>query len=812
MRVDFEYSDQYYSRTNTIASQTVKTERGQFDFSYYNEKDNPRNPLLLNLSTSDKLYLSSIGDDLTKAFISGADTTTYTAGATLYKQIIVGGVTVYQYSTNPDSAIYQVKFTQVGTGLGSYILDNATTNARVYKYVGAGNGDYAPIQYIPTPKKKQMIQGSFVQNVSKHEQIYSDVAFSQNDINLYSTLDKGNDNGTSVHAGIKSTKRNIGLLNRYLLSSGLSYEFNGKNFSAIDRFRSADFERYWSEDITRFGNNNMVSGNLNYAKNANELISYSLNYRKKDTDLSGIQQQAQLYQKIGNLFFKGDMFLSEIETYRGKSNWERYNLNVYYKTNAFTPGFQYNTEKNSSADSVGRLIQSLMYYEEYKYYLTSNDTSKFKYRIDYSSRNDKLVYNGLLVPNTRSQTTSFTSGIKFNQDHQLNMVATYRYLANVGPTTTPNDETIMSRLDWNIGLLKRHIRSELTVTTGVGRQAKQQFIYQPVATGLGNYVWRDYNGDHIQQINEFVPKIYNDTAEFIKIYLPSNDYYKAYSSAINYRLDGSMPRKWKSSNRFMLKTLSKFSNTASLTLNKKTTDDNIWARFNPSSPNPNDTSLLAFQRVIRAVLFYNRSSSLFGMDLAYTSNQSRQFLTQGFENQLNDDLTYGLRSTFKRLYAWKVKLSTGFTNVNSDFNLTRNYYIVYKKFDNELAYQPRSNTRLTLLGGVAYKINTMPGGNGENALLYNIGTEMKLNKLSKRTFTTTVKYIRIDSRLNGTQENSPLAYEMQEALLSGNNMTWNVVWQERLTNGLQISFSYEGRKSESVKAIHTGRMQLSALF
>jgi hypothetical protein len=812
MRVDFEYSDQYYSRTNTIASQTVKTTKGQFDFSYYNEKDNPRNPILNDLTTADQQYLASIGDDLTKAYVSGADTVAYTVGATLYKQIIVGGVTVYQYSTSPDSAFYQVKFTQVGTGLGSYVLDNATTNAKVYRYVGAGNGDYAPITYIPTPKKKQMIQGSFVQKVSKHEQIYSDVAFSQNDVNLYSTLDKGNDNGTSVHAGIKSTKRNIGLLNKYLLSSGLSYEFNGKNFSAIDRFRNADFERYWSEDITRFGNNNMVSGNLNYAKNANELISYSLNYRKKDTDLSGIQHQAQLYQKVGNLFFKGDMFLSEIETYRGKSNWERYNLNVYYKTKAFTPGFQYNTEKNSSADSVGRLIQSLMYYEEYKYYIASNDTSRFKYRIDYSSRNDKLVYNSLLVPNTRAQTTSFTSGIKFSQDHQLNMVATYRYLANVGPTTTPNDETIMSRLDWNIGLFKRHVRSELTVTTGVGRQAKQQFVFQPVATGLGNYVWRDYNNDHIQQINEFVPKVYNDTAEFIKIYLPSNDYYKAYSSAINYRLDGSMPRKWKSSNRFMLKTLSKFSNTASLTLNKKTTDDNIWARFNPSSPDPNDTTLLAFQRVIRAVLFYNRSSSLFGMDLAYTSNQSRQFLTQGFENQLNDDLTYGLRSTFKRLYAWKIKLSTGFTDVNSDFNLTRNYYIVYKKFDNELAYQPRSNTRLTLLGGVAYKINTMPGGNGENALLYNVGTEMKLNKLSKRTLTTTIKYIRIDSRLNGTQENSPLAYEMQEALLSGNNMTWNVVWQERLTNGLQISFSYEGRKSESVKAIHTGRMQLSALF
>ncbi|ABG59459.1 hypothetical protein [Cytophaga hutchinsonii] len=812
MRVDFEYTDKNYARTNTAISQSIKNKNGVFSFQYYTEKDNPRNPLLLDLSNADQIYLSTIGDDLTKAYIDGADSVGYTQGATLYSKTTVAGVDVYEYSTDPATAVYQVKFSQVAQGQGSYSLDNATTNARVYKYVGLPNGNYLPVQYIPTPKKKQMIQGSFSQYINKHEQVFSDIAFSQNDINLYSTLDKGDDAGMSVRAGVKSNKRDIGLLNKYLLTSTLAYELNEKNFSAIDRFRAADFERYWNEDVTRLGNNNMVTGNITYAKNASELMSYSLNYRNKESDLNGVQHQAQLYQKIGNLFFKGDLFLNNSNNYRGKANWERYNAHVYYKTTTITPGFQYNTEKNRVVDSSGNLLQSLMYFEEFKYYVTSNDTAKFRYKIDYSSRNDRQLFGNELLPYTKAQTVSFTSGIKFSLDHQLNFVTTYRYLNYVGPVATPGDETIMSRVDWSISALKRHIRSELTVTTGVGRQARQQFVFQPVATGLGTYVWRDYNNDRIQQINEFVTKIYNDTAEFIKIYLPSNDYYKAYTNLINYRLDMSMPRKWKSSNSFMLKTLSKLSNTSSITLNKKTTDDNLWERFNPASPSTSDTSLLAFQRVIRAIVFYNRSSSLFGMDLAYTANDSRQFLTQGFENQSINDLVYGLRSTFKRMYAWKIKLTTGFNSVNSDFNTVRNYYIEYKKADNEISYQPRTNLRFSILSGVAYKINTLAIGNGENAILYNIGTELKLNKLSKRTFTTTIKYIRINSRLNGTQENSPIAYEMQEALLSGNNMTWNVVWQERLTNGLQISFSYEGRKSESVKTIHTGRMQLSALF
>ncbi|HSY61155.1 MAG TPA: hypothetical protein VK796_04720, partial [Cytophaga sp.] len=463
-------------------------------------------------------------------------------------------------------------------------------------------------------------------------------------------------------------------------------------------------------------------------------------------------------------------------------------------------------------DSVGSLFRSLMYYEEYKYYIQSNDTSKFRYRIDYSDRADKQIIGGELIPSTHAQTTNFTSGIKFSPDHQLNFVTTYRYLTYVSALATPNDETVMARVDWGVSAFKRHVRSELTITTGVGRQAKQQFIFQPVATGLGTYIWRDYNHDGVQQINEFVTKIYNDTAEFIKVYLPTNDYYKAYTNLVNYRLDISMPRKWKSSSSFVLKTLGKLSNTSSITLNNKTTDDKLWSRFNPGSPSASDTNLLAYQRVLRSVLFYNRSSSLFGMDLALTLNESRQFLTQGFENQYINDLIYGLRATFKRMYAWKIKLTTGYNSVNSDFNTARNYFIEYKKFDNELSIQPRTNTRLSLLGGLAYKINTFTPGNGENALLYNIGAEIKMNKLSKRTFTSTFKYIRINSKLNGTDQNSPVVYELQEALLQGNNVTWNIVWQERLTNGLQISFTYEGRKSESVKMIHTGRMQLSALF
>jgi hypothetical protein len=61
-------------------------------------------------------------------------------------------------------------------------------------------------------------------------------------------------------------------------------------------------------------------------------------------------------------------------------------------------------------------------------------------------------------------------------------------------------------------------------------------------------------------------------------------------------------------------------------------------------------------------------------------------------------------------------------------------------------------------------------------------------------------------------EQSPAAYQMLEGLQSGKNLTWRLLVQKKLAEFLDININYEGRKSETVKAIHTGNIQLRAFF
>ena len=60
--------------------------------------------------------------------------------------------------------------------------------------------------------------------------------------------------------------------------------------------------------------------------------------------------------------------------------------------------------------------------------------------------------------------------------------------------------------------------------------------------------------------------------------------------------------------------------------------------------------------------------------------------------------------------------------------------------------------------------------------------------------------------------NTPVAYQMLEGLQTGKNYTWSFIYNQKLNSFLNLNLSYLGRKSENSKAIHTGNIQLTAIF
>jgi hypothetical protein len=125
----------------------------------------------------------------------------------------------------------------------------------------------------------------------------------------------------------------------------------------------------------------------------------------------------------------------------------------------------------------------------------------------------------------------------------------------------------------------------------------------------------------------------------------------------------------------------------------------------------------------------------------------------------------------------------------------------------EVAFQPRNTIRIGAFANLNVKNNTL---GAEKAQQMKLGSDFRLSQASVRTVNAGLTFTRILFQ-NGAVD-SPLAYDMLEALSPGNNLTWNVNFQQKLASGLQLLLSYEGRKSGVQDAVHLGKVQLTALF
>jgi hypothetical protein len=336
---------------------------------------------------------------------------------------------------------------------------------------------------------------------------------------------------------------------------------------------------------------------------------------------------------------------------------------------------------------------------------------------------------------------------------------------------------------------------------------KREFVYVQVPTGQGTHTWRDDNGDGIQDLSEFYLAINPDEKNYIKIFVPTSEYVFAYENNFNYRLNFELPRNWKNE-AGLKKMMSRISGTASWNIIKRITNPELAARILPFYNDIPAEDILSLKESVRSRIFYNRTNPGYGFDAGYFRTSNKQLLSQGFEGRSREEYSANARVNLSRLYSLKVLYQWGSSASNSDFLQGRKYLIEQKKVTPEISWQPGNNFRLSMLYGYSNKIN-VEGEPMEIANIHEISANARVSKAASFSMDAILKYSNIDY---SAQANTPVAYEMLEALQPGQNYTWSVIVQKKILQGLQLSVNYEGRKSQELSVIHIGRMQVSALF
>lgn len=831
VRVDFEYTERNYARSNYQIHHQQTYKRFEATLNYYSEQDNPSNPLSISLSDNDKRRLSLIGDTLAKAIVPSGDSVGFSASSILYrllKDTLVNAINyknIYIYSTNEQNAFYQVSFSQVGLGNGDYVQVITSTNGRVYQWVapvnGQKQGSYQPSRIMATPKKLAMTTIGLKYKISNKEEIYTESAFSQNDLNLYSPIDNGDNQGRAFKFGYIGQDKTV--IKGLKWFGNVDYEYLDKNFSPVDRFRAVDFDRDWNASNTTVNNFSAQLSQLKAIdqiataqlgiKNKGGLVSYKIIKRQKGNDVNGIQHLVEMDQKINRWHFIGDLYKMNNENKLTDAQWLRYNLGVSYGSKWMVPGYQYSVDKNRVL-ALGRdsIISSAMYFEQHKLFVKNSDTSRSKFKLEHLIRQDNVPILGALPVATQSNTSTFNISKKINKTNDIILTTTYRKLVNKTKTDSriPTlEETVMGRLDLNSFWWKKNVKSELTMASTTGRELRKEYVYLAVATGQGNYTWRDDNKDGIQQLNEFYEAINPDEKNYLKTFVPTDQYISAFTNNFNYRLNVVMPKEWKNSKVRTLKFLSKLSNNTQYTVDKKVTENAFLYRFVPFLNDIPDSVLLSNQSVVRSTFFFNRTSPVFGAEYSYQDITNKQLLTNGFETKNNRFMQFNIRTNIGKWFNFRVLSESGQRINASDFLENRNFKVQYYRLRPELAFQPNDQLRFTSTYLITTKQNLQNSNNQERALINEWMAEARINKAGSRSITANIKLIEIEY---SGEINTPIGYEMLEALRPGSNYTWTLNWQQKLANGLQMTMSYDGRQSPQSPIIHIGRMQVSALF
>ncbi len=814
---EYEYSDKNYARSLTIINSEYQSTKWNFRFNYYNEQDSKNKPLLQTLDNDQKLLLSQIGDNLSSALYSAVDSQGFNANQIRYKQIDSSGYTVYVYSNNEDSAFYQLSFTELGNQLGNYIQINSVANGRVFQWIqpinGIPQGNFEPVVLLVTPKKTEEITYAMDYKISSNWEFNYEGAITNNDLNLYSKVDDRDNFGFAHKAGvINRINLKSDSANKLILKSQVSVELTDRNFKPIEFYRPVEFYRDYNiaSTLNTKSNEVWVNANAGIEKNGIKLIDYRLSLFTRDTLFNGIQQQTNTNLSFYNFRLIGNVSLlnSEFKTNNSTAIYLKHKFDFSKSFSWITIGLIEETENNQFKNSfIDTLAFSSFSFRDYRVYLQNNAEAINKYKIEYSNRLDKRPYQNELRSSTLTENINFLAELNSNSNSLWSVGINYRKLAILSSISNlKSEENLLTRIKHDGNFLKGFINTSTYYEIGSGQEPKREFSFIQVPIGQGVYVYNDYNGNGIKELNEFEIAKYSYEADYIRINTLSNQFVQTKSTIFSESIMIDPSRKLIVNNT-LKKIIVLFSNQALLKIDKKVLNSKAADIWNPFDVSIVDSSLISLNTSFRNTIYFNRTNPIFGLEYSFQQNSNKALLSNGFDRRQRFENLLRSRSTILGNYSFNTEYKFGDKEYSSEFLTDKNYLIKFWEFKPELGYQINSTIKVLLSYVIAIQNNSI--GLKEKAVRNLFSLEARYNSSGSSNLSGKINFIQ--NKYNSIS-NTSIAYEMLEALQVGNNYTWNLTYQRNFGSNFQVNVIYDGRSSANSPTIHAGSVQARAFF
>uniref|UniRef100_UPI00286D487E hypothetical protein n=1 Tax=Flavobacterium sp. TaxID=239 RepID=UPI00286D487E len=801
--IEYQYSDRNYSRFVTYAGANHEQEKWSLGGYLYSENDVKSQPLQQSLSVDQALILNSAGDNLELMNAPSAISDTYSENKILYKKTIINSVEIFEFSNNPLDVLFNVKFTSVGNNLGNYIVSSTISNGRIFKYVepiaGVLQGNYEPKIKLIAPTKLQIatILGKY--NPTDKTLLDFEMGLSNNDQNLFSPIDDSNNKGL---AGKVNVKQRL-FSKKWQIDAVGNYQFTQKNFKTIERLFSIEFDRDWNLNEKLFGNQSFLTAAILFTLPEKSSWKYQYENLNFSDGFLGNRHIASGFFKFKNWIFSNNNSLLKSEGNLATSKFLRSQLLTKYNFNKNWVGGSFRHENNQEKIKLTNQFSSLSQrFSEIGAFVGRGDSTKVYIELGYLHRaNDSLLLGELRRVNV-SNSYYLKSKLVQNEKTDLSLFINYRNLKFEDPVLA-NEPSLNSRLLYNDKFFKQFIQTTVAYETTSGSIPQQQFSFLEVEAGQGIFAWNDYNGNGIQEIQEFEVSPFPDKAKYVKIFLPNQIFIKTHQNKFSQSVTLN-PSQWQNEKGFK-KIMSLFYNQTSYLIERKIKRQQDNFDLNPFSNKTDD--LLGLNASIRNSLFFNRGKQNHSVTYTYVTNKLTSFQSSGAQesNNISHQLQYN--HLLKKYWLFNFTVQSLNTSVNSENYQSRNFEIKGKQLESKISYLFDKNTSLDLFYEYQNKNNVL--GDLESLKQNKLGTSF--NFASEKKLILNGEFSMLNNNFKGL-DFSPVAFQILEGLQSGKNLTWRLLIQKNLTQFLDININYQGRKSENIKTIHTGNIQLRAYF
>ena len=840
--VEFQYSTTPFTRTLLGGQARAGAWRGSdgeprvsVSASVLRKADGRDFQTAFDLSQQDSVRLAQAGDG--QAVRSGAERVEYDPEAPYvhYRREVVttpGGMqdTAFvplEEAPQAGTSVFRVRFTRVGRGEGRYERAGRKLNGIVYEYRGPGRGTYEPVQPLQAPIEQQLVDLTGSVEPVEGIEVFGEWAQSVNDQNRFSSLDAANDRDQAYVAGVRLPEATVDLggLPSSTISGEVQRRVRGRHFETFNQTRSVEYGRRWNlsrrgsglpQTLREMGTETIDRGEFTFEVGEGAAVEASGGQLSIGSAFEAWRHRERL--SVGatgwpRLTLQSSYVSSTNRLGKVDGSWLR-QKGVFRQPllgEALTPALTVERERRRQralgTDSLTR--------EAFSFVEVRPGLSYRRGPVEASGSVEYRTEEGGAEGRFRDASQSWTVESEVAYEPPSPYSATVRGAYRERRVTDffrinrrkRDTESLLLSLEGQTRPLDRAVDLKLFYDAVTERTPVLQETYLQTGPTLGQFVWRDANGDGVQQIDEFVPETTPNEGSYVRRFVPSDSLEPVIDLQARTRLSLRPARFWDTPDAWWKQGLSAVTTRTTVEVQEKSREDDVAQiyRLNLVRFRQPGVTLDGSIRLEQEVELFRRQRA-FGVEGGW--QQTRRFTERaaGVERSFRNGWTVEGRGRPAR--GWQVRLRGRHEvdRTRSDAFESRRYDIRTLEARPSVSYRPLRTLRITLSGAYAQKRDRLQG---RRAQVLKVPLAVEWSRAGRLRLTGNVEVARVDL----TGDAVGLAqFQLTDGRGPGTSMLWGLQGRYVITNNLRASISYDGRAPSNADLIHTVRAKLSATF